>query len=597
MSILSELRRRNVFRVAALYLVACWVLLQVAELLFGALDVPPWSLRLLLGLLLLGLPLALIFAWVYELTPEGVKREHEVERNASITRETGRKINVLIVGLLIVAIGLLAWGQLGTRKDRAATSPETDTPAVAQPAAATQAPPVSALSIAVLPFVNMSDDRSNEYFSDGLTEELLNLLARIPELKVIARTSSFAYKGKEAKISDIARELQVAHVLEGSVRKSGDRVRITAQLIRTSDSTHLWSQSYDRTVQDIFAVQDEIAGQVVDSLKVRLLGADHKPVQAGGTNDARAYEAYLRGRYELNKGESQEYLRAALGAFDEALALDPSFAQAHASRSSVLQALTRNAYLPFAEGFAQARAAAERAVELAPDTSDAYAALGRLAIGADWDWQESEAALHRALELNPSNAAAHITLANLLSGLGRTSEALAAARQAVSVDPLALAGIQTLAFVSYDARKYDEARTLARQVATLDPARPRLHYLFGLMDLATGEPQSAAVACEKERVEWQRQTCLAIAYERLGRDREAEAQLKELQKTGDNSAYQLAQISAQRGELDEAIRWLDVARRVRDPGVVRSGVDQLLDPLRDDPRFKTHLRELNLPGG
>ena len=152
----------------------------------------------------------------------------------------------------------------------------------------------------------MSDDRSNEYFSDGLTEELLNLLARIPELKVIARTSSFAYKGKEAKISEIARELQVANVLEGSVRKSGDRIRITAQLIRTSDSTHLWSQSYDRTVQDIFAVQDEIAGEVVDSLKVKLLGADHKPVQAGGTNDARAYEAYLRGRYEWNKGESQE---------------------------------------------------------------------------------------------------------------------------------------------------------------------------------------------------------------------------------------------------------------------------------------------------
>jgi TolB-like protein/Flp pilus assembly protein TadD len=592
MSILSELRRRNVFRLAALYLVAGWVLAQVAELLFGALGVPPWGLRFVLGLLLLGFPLALIFSWVYELTPEGLKREHAVERNDSITRETARKVNVLIAGLLVVAVGLGAYEVFARRGERAAPAHSGSGTPIAAVATV-----VSAKSIAVLPFVNMSDDRGNEYFSDGLTEELLNLLARIPELKVIARTSSFAYKGKEAKISDIARELQVANVLEGSVRKSGDRVRITAQLIRTSDSTHVWSQSYDRTVQDIFAVQDEIAGEVVDSLKVKLLGADRKPVQAGGTNDARAYEAYLRGRYELNKGESQEILRTALAAFDEALALDPSFAQAHASRSSVLQALARNAYLPYAEGFAQARAAAERAVELAPDTSDAYAALGRLAIGANWDWQESEVALRKALELNPSNAAAYIVLAQLLAGLGRTNEALAAADQAVSVDPLAPAGIQTVAFTNYDARRYDEAGTLARQVATLDPARPRLNYLLGLIDLATGKLQAAAVACERERVEWQRQTCLAIVYEKLGRAPEAAAQLKELKKTGDASAYQMAQISAQRGQLDEAIRWLDVARRVRDPGVFRAGVDQLLDPLRDDPRFRTHLRELNLPGG
>jgi len=177
------------------------------------------------------------------------------------------------------------------------------------------------------------------------------------------------------------------------------------------------------------------------------------------------------------------------------------------------------------------------------------------------------------------------------------SDALAAARQAVSVDPLALSGIQTLAFTNYDARQYDEARTLARQVATLDPARPRLNYLFGLIDLATGELQAAAAACEHERVEWQRQTCLAIVYEKLGRATEAAAQLKELKKTGDASAYQIAQISAQRGQLDEAIRWLDVARRVRDPGVARAGVDQLLDPLRDDARFRAYLRGLNLPGG
>ena len=351
MSILSELQRRNVFRVAALYLVAGWVLLQVAELLFGALRVPAWGLRMVLGLLLLGFPLALIFSWVYELTPEGLKREHEVERHASITRTTGRKINLLIAGLLVVAIGVSAYDVFARRGDRAAARPAAATPSTGGPAVPAL---VSATSIAVLPFVNMSDDRSNEYFSDGLTEELLNLLARVPELKVIARTSSFAYKGKEAKISDIARELHVANVLEGSVRRSGDRVRITAQLIRASDSTHLWSESYDRTIQDIFAVQGEIAGEVVDSLKLELLGGERPHVQAGGTQDARAYEAYLRGRYELNKGESEQFLRSALAAFDEAAALDPSFALAHASRAIALLDITRSGYVPYAEGFPQA---------------------------------------------------------------------------------------------------------------------------------------------------------------------------------------------------------------------------------------------------
>ncbi len=439
MSILSELQRRNVFRVAALYLVAGWVLLQVAELLFGALGVPAWGLRMVLGLLLLGFPLALIFSWVYELTPEGLKREHEVERHASTTRETGRKINLLIAGLLVVAIGVSAYDVFARRGDRAAARPAAATPSTGGPAVPAL---VSATSIAVLPFVNMSDDRSNEYFSDGLTEELLNLLARVPELKVIARTSSFAYKGKEAKISDIARELHVANVLEGSVRRSGDRVRITAQLIRASDSTHLWSESYDRTIQDIFAVQGEIAGEVVDSLKLELLGGERPHVQVGGTQDARAYEAYLRGRYELNKGESEQFLRSALAAFDEAVALDPSFALAHASRAIALLDITRSGYVPYAEGFPQARSAAERALELAPDAPEGHVALGRVKLAADRDWQGAEASLRKAAQLNPSDASAYDVLGSLASLLGKHDEAVEASRRAVSLDPLSAQRIQ-----------------------------------------------------------------------------------------------------------------------------------------------------------
>ncbi len=596
MSILSELQRRNVVRVAALYLIAGWVLAQVAELLFGALDVPSWSLRLVLGLLLLGFPLALIFAWVYELTPEGLKREHEVERNTSITRETGRKINLLIAGLLVVAIAIGGYDVL--RDGRA----PADSATTAAPAPAPRVPAdsvaglASTASIAVLPFVNMSEDRSNEYFSDGLTEELLNLLARVPELKVIARTSSFAYKGKGAKISDIARELQVANVLEGSVRRSGDRVRITAQLIRASDSTHLWSESYDRTIQDIFAVQGEIAGEVVDSLKVELLGRERSHVQAGGTQDARAYEAYLRGRYELNKGESEQFLRSALAAFDEAVALDSSFALAHASRAIALLDLTRSGYEPYAEGFPQARSAAERALELAPEAPEGHVALGRIKLAADRDWQGAEASLRKAAQLNPSDASAYDVLGSLASLLGKHDESVDASRRAVSLDPLYARRIQNLAMTYYRARRYDEASATARQALVVAPGRPGVQSLLGLLALQHGELQSAAATCEQESIEWQRQTCLAIVYEKLGRAADADAQFAELKKNGDSSAYQYAQIHAQRGESDEAMHWLEVGRRVRDPGVNQSGIDPLLDPVRKDPRFADFLRELGLSG-
>ena len=270
MSLLAEMKRRNVFRVAVFYAVAAWVLLQVGDLLFGALGVPPWGVRLLLGLLLLGLPMALVFAWIYELTPEGLKREHEVDPSASITHHTANKLNVLIAVLLIAAIGVFIADRFINHRPR-----EQPAAAAAQQGSALPAPsaghtPVaptdsSAASIAVLPFVNMSDDKANDYFSDGLTEELLNVLANVPGLRVIARTSSFSYKGKEVKIADVARDLNVDHVLEGSVRKSGNRVRITTQLIRSSDSSHLWSETYDRDLNDIFAVQDEISNEVVDA--------------------------------------------------------------------------------------------------------------------------------------------------------------------------------------------------------------------------------------------------------------------------------------------------------------------------------------------
>ena len=270
----------------------------------------------------------------------------------------------------------------------------------------------------MLPFVNMSDDKANEYFSDGLTEELLNVLANVPGLRVIARTSSFSYKGKEVKIADVARELNVDHVLEGSVRKSGNRVRITTQLIRSSDSSHLWSQTYDRDLNDIFAVQDEISNEVVDALKLKLL----KPAAAGetgGTQVPAAYEAYLRGRAARHEGEAEATLRKALASFDEAIRLDPKYARAYAGKADALIVLASNAYMPFDVGFEQARKNAERALELTPQLADALLVLSFIQFNVDTDPGAAKDSAERAFALSPGSYDVQITYSGLESSFGR----------------------------------------------------------------------------------------------------------------------------------------------------------------------------------
>jgi TolB-like protein/Tfp pilus assembly protein PilF len=595
MALLSELKRRNVFRVALLYAVSAWVLLQVGDLLFDALDVPPWGLKLLLSLLLLGFPVAIAFSWVYELTPEGLKREHEVDRNASITSQTASRLNVLIVGLLVLAIGLV----LGDRFfDREAATPGPAAASSAAPAAPTgpaagASPADSAASIAVLPFVNMSEEKANEYFSDGLTEELLNVLANVPGLRVIARTSSFAYKGKDVKIADVARELDVDHVLEGSVRKAGNRVRITTQLIRASDSSHLWSKTYDRDLNDIFAVQDEISDQVVDALKLRLLQEEKAP-EIGGTHDAKAYEAYLHGRFLRNQGEAETTLRAALAAFDEAIDLDPAYARAHAARAEALGVLASNAYLPFESGFEQARQSAKHAIELAPDLAEGYLTFGFILFSVDLDSAAAAAAGERALALNPGSFDVQRSYASFQSSMGRHDAAIAAAEKAVELDPIAPQAYVSLSSALVNARLYEKAEAVARRAVTLAPERPVVQGTLGLALHLQGRRKEALVAIDRERLDWIRMTGRALVFASSGQPDLARAELSAMQeKFGDAASYQYAQICAVLGDHDEAFRWLANARRVRDPGLMGNVlVDPVLDPLRKDPRFDELLREL-----
>ncbi|HLF31505.1 MAG TPA: hypothetical protein VI566_10825, partial [Xanthomonadales bacterium] len=344
MSLIEELKRRNVFRVGIAYVVIAWLLLQVSDVVLNNIAAPGWVFKAILLVLALGFPLVVFFAWAFELTPEGLKKEKEVDRSQSITHSTGRKLDFVIIGLLVLALGYFAWDKfLAGPTDEAgsaATSPVASSPTepagdtVAAPTATASTQPATtapARSIAVLPFADMSPEGDQEYLSDGIAEELLNLLVQIPDLQVAARTSSFSFKGKDMKIAEVARELHVAHILEGSVRKAGDRVRITAQLIKADDGYHLWSETFDRTLDDVFAIQDEISAAVVAALKIKLLGAAPTSVEV----NPEAYAMYLQGRY-FTERRTQKDGENAVAAYEKALEIDPGYAAAWAGLSVVL---------------------------------------------------------------------------------------------------------------------------------------------------------------------------------------------------------------------------------------------------------------------
>ena len=376
MSFIGELKRRNVFRVAVLYLVASWLILQVADLLFDAIDVPDEWLRFIIVMLILGLPVVLIFSWVYEVTPEGIKREKDIDRGQSITAETGQRVNRMIAVLLVVTIGVVALDRL---------IPETamDAPSASDAALGDEAPVQPGgptppeRSIAVLPFKDLSPAGDQGYFSDGIAEEILNVLVRIEGLQVASRTTSWGFKGQEALgIPKIAESLNVNHILEGSVRKSGDMVRVTAQLIDASEDKHLWSETFDRqlTAENIFAIQDEIAAAIADELGVLIDDGSRAVSRAPDTADIDAYELFLRGQQRF---VARDNLNEAISFFEQSIAMDPEFARAWAFLGATAQVAPEWGYVGH-DYDALARTSAERAIELDPDLALPYAVLGAL---------------------------------------------------------------------------------------------------------------------------------------------------------------------------------------------------------------------------
>jgi len=594
----AELKRRNVIRVTILYSVAGWVLLQIADILFGLLDVPGWGLRLVLGLLLLGLPLVVIFSWVFEMTPEGLKREHDIDRSQSVATDTGRKIDRLIIfGLVAIVAVLIADRFLFM------SAPEEQTPLAKQSPAVAVSESDSATevgaddqprSIAVLPFVNMSGDDENEYFSDGLTEELLNMLAKVDDLRVSSRTSSFAFKGKDASLPSVAKELNVENILEGSVRKSGTTIRITAQLIDVDTDSHLWSETYDRQLDDIFAVQDEIAQAVVDALKVQLLEPGEASPRAPRETSTDAYILYLRARhtYELARDLNDVDLAdRAIEQYQSVLEIDPDYALAYAGLADAYGFQSIKGILSQREGYERSREMVEKALAIDPDLVEALLALADIQLEYDWDLKAAERSYRRALEIRPSDAEGLRTYGYFLSTDGRYDEAISYYHKALEVDPKQLRAYFGLGFTLVLAGRFDELTQLTKKLATnqddkfmgmwnwrINQLKLRYQGRYAeLIEVLPAEPESIGDLQDA-----------AIAYYHTGdlkRANEFLDRLVEVVEEEEDEYPALASVLVQMGQPDRALEYLEKAVQVREVNLAFIRNDPDLRPLFDDPRF------------
>jgi TolB-like protein/Tfp pilus assembly protein PilF len=452
MRLVSELRRRNVFRMAALYIVASWLVMQVAEVLIGLANLPDWFGPGVLGVLSIGFPIALVFSWFYEITPEGISLEKDVDPAESITHVTGRWLDFLVISVLSAAVILFAVDKWWI-----------------------SAPP--ARSIAVLPFVNMSGDLAQEHFSDGISEELLHRLAQLSELHVAARTSSFHFKNQNVPVAEIASQLGVQSVLEGSVRQAGSTIRVTAQLINASDGYHIWSKTYERKLGDIFDIQDEIADRVVDALKVTLIDDERRRLVKYSRANLAAYDAYLLGRYKMVRHTS-EALQQAAAHFADAIRLDPDYPHAYVGLADTYVLLERYGTMDGGEVVAKAQPAIERALELDDRLGEAFASLGRVRL-LQRDFGGAEQAFLRALELSPNYASAYDGYALLMRwGFADSARALELHQAALELDPLSTAINMAVVEDFLELGRFEDALARCQRIIEIDPDFPRAYTIM-----------------------------------------------------------------------------------------------------------------------
>jgi TolB-like protein/Tfp pilus assembly protein PilF len=592
LSLLAELQRRHVYKVGAAYAVAGWVLVQVVTQVFPIYEISTHAQRLIVGLIIAGFPVALILAWLFDITPQGIVRTDDVDAAAETPaaaqqrRGADRALNYILGALLLLSLGYSIVERTLLKTDVSAA------PAIAS----------SEKSIAVLPFTNTSDDSGNEYFSDGLSEELISSLSRLSHLKVIGRTSSFHFKNQSDDSKTIGEKLGVVYLLEGSVRKSADRVRIAVALVNAADGSNLWSDSYDRELKDVFAVQSEIASAVASQLKVMLLGDNAQAIQAPAADaptnhNIEAYTALLQGNFYFNR-EGEADVRTAIGYYSDAIRLDPRYALAYARLSNAQTTLTAG-WLQDAEvvaGYQQALLAAHKALDLAPDMSEAHLALARVLGFTDFEHPQAEAEFRQAAALAPAAAEPKLWLGAMLAARGYREQGAALLREALALDPLLIEGYLRYGLTLVSLGHYDEAEAVTRKALALQPSAARLHRLLTEIALARGQPDEALTEAQREPEGFWREYATALALAANPDTAAAKAALQQLiNQYSSSGASQIANVYAARRDPDRMFEWLARSLVTRDAGVFWLLLNSpFVMVYKDDPRFVALCKQLGI---
>jgi TolB-like protein/Flp pilus assembly protein TadD len=583
----AELKRRNVYKVAVAYAVVGWVIAQIATQIFPFLEIPNWIVRLVIVLIAIGFPIALVIAWAFEATPEGIKRTEDVDPSAAARAPKKHTwIYVIIIGAGISA-ALFFLGRYTAGNKTVATTPNE----------------LSAKSIAVLPFDNLSRDPDNAFFAEGVQDEILTRLAKVADLKVIARTSTQKFKSAPENLPDIAKQLGVANILEGSVQKVNDQVRVNVQLVNAVTNAHLWAEIYDRKLTDIFAVESDIAKTIADQLQAKLTGSEKQMIAAQATSDTTAYELYHKGRalWEKRTGDN---IPKAIVFYEQAIAYDPNYALAYAGLSS--------AYIlsPFYAGTdrlstsPKAKEAALKALRLDPNLAEAHAALGKVLFFSEIDLAGAMREYKRAIELEPNDAGAHHWLGNdSLAALGQFEEAIAEGRRSVELDPLSIVINADLGETFYYAKRYDESVTQLRKTLEIDPTSFYTHYNLGIALQAKGDLPGAIVEYEKAKQlssdNLLVSTLYAAAKAQAGDKDAARRMLSDLDKESQHRevlGYWRTLLYLSLNNKEEALRWLEQSFKERDGSNINwIKVDPLLDSLHGNPRFEALVQKVVAP--
>ena len=579
----AELKRRNVYKVAVAYMVVAWLLIQAASIFFPAFDAPSWAMKVFIIVIIFGFPVALIFSWAFEITPEGIKLESEIEPNKSIARRTGRKIVAVTIALAVVAAGLFVYQLLRSKS--------TSTPRPSEAAT------VPEKSIAVLPFANLSRDPDNEYFAAGIQDEIISRIAQISDLKVISCSSTQRYKGAPQNLRQVASELGVANILEGSVQKANGQVHVNVQLINALTDTHLWADIYDRKLVDVFGVESEIAKTIAEALQAKLTGSEKSSIAKAPTANPEAYELYLKGRFFWNKRSGLD-LRKAIEYFQQAIAKDPNYALAYAGLADAYLLLPTYGNASTLESIPPARAALKKALELDDSLAEAHASSGLLD-QIELHLEQGNSELERAIHLKPNYATAHHWLMLGYLTLGHFDPAIAEGKRALELDPLSLIINADFAWTYFCARRFDEAERQAGKALEIDPQFFLARYYLGEVLQFKGRRADAISEYRKAfdlNGDPYSLGMLGRAYAQNGQKNEAQkvlGQLSDLAKSRYVAPYAIALVYLGLGEKERAIDELERAYQKGETNylfVVK--VDPMLDDVRGNPRFDALVQKI-----